>query len=114
MHQNQRTTVTRMYWDTIGGEKCEINLDPHLSLRPRHSYLNSDTPRLLAYPYLRKMSGSFYGYHAFMHQNQRTTVTRAAELAIQMPNILHLDGPFHISFISSASSDTVALRLFAI
>ena len=81
MHQNQRTTVTRMYWDTIGGEKCEINLDPHLSLRPRHSYLDSDTPRLLAYPYLRQMSGSFYGYHAFMHQNQRTTVTRAPELA---------------------------------
>ena len=60
------------------------------------------------------MSGSLYGYHAFMHQNQRTRVTRAAELAIQMLNNLHLDGPFRISFISSASSDTVALRLFAI
>ena len=32
------------------------------------------------------MSGSFYGYHAFMHQNQRTRVTRTAELAILMLN----------------------------
>ena len=49
-----------MYWDTIGGEKCEINLDPHLSLRTRHSYLDSDTPRLLAYPYLRQMREMYH------------------------------------------------------
>ena len=96
MHQNQRTTVTRMYWDTIGGEKCEINLDPHLSLRPRHSYLDSDTPRLLAYPYLRQMSGSFYGYHAFIYIMNRCA-SNGSRHFVPVPRQL---GPLFVSLFS--------------